>query len=132
MRARVRALTFGRINMRIQLHHLAQLLSAMTALACIGCDPAEDTSTTKRPRDATNDARIAPGGLLSIKMGEPQGSTTLQGDWPVSSEGEVTLPFLGSVQVAGLTRIEAVSRIASAYEAAGIHPDPAHGLLQSK
>jgi protein involved in polysaccharide export with SLBB domain len=116
----------------MQLHHLAQLLSAMTALVCVGCDQAEDASTTERPRDATNDARIAPGGLLSIKKGEPKGSTTLHGDWPVSSEGEVTLPFLGTVQVAGLTRTEAVSRIASAYEATGIHPDPTHGVLQSK
>lgn len=116
--------------MPFQLHRLAQLLSAMTATVCIGCKPARDTSTTDRPREVTIEERIVPGGMLPLKMGEPQGSSALQGDWPVSSDGEVTLPFLGPVQVAGLTRIEAVERIASAYESAGVNPDPTQGMLR--
>ena|SRR6478752_6053908 len=108
-------------------HKFAQLLSAMATLLCVACDPVAETSTSDRPREATTDERIVPGGLLSLNKGEPQGSSALQGDWPVSSVGEVTIPFLGSVGVAGLTRKEAVKRIESAYEAAGIHPDPTQG-----
>jgi protein involved in polysaccharide export with SLBB domain len=104
----------------------------MTAMVCIGCDRSGDASTTVRPRELTNDERIIPGGLLTLKMGEPQGFSTLQGDWPVSSVGVVTLPFFGSVRVAGLTRTEAVRRIASAYEAAGIHPEPTNGVQRRK
>jgi len=113
----------GQNTMPYPLHKFALLLSAMAALLCVACDPAKETWSSDQPGELQNDDRLSPGGVLPLYEGEIRGFSGFRGDRPISTAGEVTLPHLGSIQVAGLTRKEAVERINSAYEAAGIHPE---------
>ena len=57
--------------------------------------------------------RIGPRDLVEVRVFETQ---ELNGSLRVSSDGEVTLPLVGNVNIAGLTETEAAQRIKAVLE----------------
>ncbi len=61
---------------------------------------------------ATETYRLRPGDVVDIKMARHE-EISLRG--PIASDGSVELQFIGTVEIAGLTRAEAGARIRSLY-----------------
>jgi polysaccharide biosynthesis/export protein len=83
------------------------------------------TVTTTAAAQAANDAastlRIAAGDLVQISV---YGVDDMRRDVRVSSGGEVTLPLLGAIRIAGMTAEESETLIGSRLKQAGVVKDP--------
>jgi polysaccharide biosynthesis/export protein len=123
----------------------ALCLSGMPSLAQYAgpavTSPPTPASTSSVPSESdAADVKIEPGDVISIATyGAPELTTTTQtssggitsGTNPapmqgvkISASGEVSLPYLGSVKLAGLTPAEAATKLESALKQGGFLVDP--------
>lgn len=75
---------------------------------------------------ATSSAQIQAGKAINISISNvpPEDKATINNTYPVSENGTINMPFLGSIHAAGLSNAALQSNLQERYKSAGIYTNP--------
>ncbi len=86
------------------------ILACAALLPLLACSSGSNLpELTSNPQEAVSSYKLGPGDQLNIKV---VGAEDLTGDYPVSDSGTISVPLIGDVKAAGLTRSELEKEIA--------------------
>lgn len=109
---------------------LCSILAVTTVLCVQGATQNGLGSTTTAVKEnspsAESELKIGPGDLLEVRV---YGAPELSGSLRVSGLGDISMPLIGSVKIAGLTAEQAQSQVQQRFLSGGFLRDPQVNIL---